>query len=136
MSRLKHRKEFCDEETLRRISKRREDLRISQRELAEKLGYKTRTYVSRVELGSLPLAKERLPKWADALKTSVAYLLHEQEDATSVTVSSDPLLDMLISNFDQMTEPERKILFDFSNLILQRTVKSNAKRQSIGSKVD
>lgn len=123
MARLKHRKEFCDEETLKRIAQRREELHISQRQLAEMLGYSTRTYVSRVELGTLPLAKERLPKWADALKTSVAYLLHEQEDAASVTVSSDPLLDMLISNYDQMNADEKKILFDFSNLILKRYIK-------------
>ena len=123
MARLKRRKEFCDEETLKRISLRREELHISQRQLAEMLGYSTRTYISRVELGNLPLAKERLPKWADALKTSVAYLLHEQEDAASVTVSSDPLLDMLISNYDQMNADEKKILFDFSNLILKRYIK-------------
>ena len=123
MARLKRRKEFCDEETLKRISLRREELHISQRQLAEMLGYSTRTYISRVELGSLPLAKERLPKWADALKTSVAYLLHEQEDAASVTVSSDPLLDMLISNYDQMNADEKKMLFDFSNLILKRYTK-------------
>ena len=123
MARLKRRKEFCDDETLKRIYLRREELHISQRQLAEMLGYSTRTYVSRVELGTLPLAKERLPKWADALKTSVAYLLHEQEDATSVTVSSDPLLDMLISNYDQMNADEKKILFDFSNLILKRYIK-------------
>lgn len=123
MARLKRRKEFCDEETLKRIAQRREELHISQRQLAEMLGYSTRTYVSRVELGTLPLAKERLPKWADALKTSVAYLLHEQEDAASVTVSSDPLLDMLISNYDQMNSDEKKILFDFSNLILKRYTK-------------
>lgn len=123
MARLKRRKEFCDEETLKRIYLRREELHISQRQLAEMLGYSTRTYVSRVELGTLPLAKERLPKWADALKTSVAYLLHEQEDAASVTVSSDPLLDMLISNYDQMNADEKKILFDFSNLILKRYTK-------------
>ena len=123
MARLKRRKEFCDDETLKRIYLRREEVHISQRQLAEMLGYSTRTYVSRVELGTLPLAKERLPKWADALKTSVAYLLHEQEDATSVTVSSDPLLDMLISNYDQMNADEKKILFDFSNLILKRYIK-------------
>ena len=123
MARLKRRKEFCDDETLKRIYLRREELHISQRQLAEMLGYATRTHVSRVELGTLPLAKERLPKWADALKTSVSYLLHEQEDAASVTVSSDPLLDMLISNYDQMNADEKKILFDFSNLILKRYIK-------------
>ena len=123
MARLKRRKEFCDEETLRRISLRREELHISQRQLAEMLGYSTRTYISRVELGTLPLAKERLPKWAEALKTSVAYLLYGQDDASAVKNSSDPLLDMLISNFDQMNDDEKKILFDFSNLILKRYVK-------------
>lgn len=123
MARISHRKEFCDKETLKRIASRREELRMSQRQLAEKLGYATRTYVSRVELGSLPLAKERLPKWADALKTTTMYLLHEQDDASNTTASSDPLLDMLISNYDQMTGEEKKILFDFSNLILQRSCK-------------
>lgn len=123
MARLKRRKEFCDEETLRRISLRREELHISQRQLAEMLGYSTRTYISRVELGNLPLAKDRIPKWAEALKTSPAYLLHEQEDSSIAKVSADPLLDMLISNYDQMNADEKKILFDFSNLILKRYVK-------------
>lgn len=120
MARIKHRKEFCDEETLKRIAQRREDLRISQRQLAEKLGYSTRTYVSRVELGTLPLAKENLPKWADALKTTVSYLLHQDEEPV---FRADPMLDMLLSNYDQMTEAEKKMLFDFSNLLLQRSCK-------------
>ena len=123
MARLKRRKEFCDEETLRRIALRREELHISQRQLAEMLGYSTRTYISRVELGNLPLAKDRIPKWAEVLKTSPAYLLHEQEDSSNAKVSADPLLDMLISNYDQMNADEKKILFDFSNLILKRYVK-------------
>lgn len=123
MARIKHRKEFCDEETLRRIAKRREELHLSQRQLAELLGYSTRTYVSRVELGGLPLAKDKIQKWADALKTSAAYLLHEQEDSSKVTVSSDPILDMLISNYDQMNADEKKMLFDFSNMLLKRYCK-------------
>lgn len=123
MARMKHRKEFCDEETLKRISMRREELHLSQRQLAEMLGYSTRTYVSRVELGNLPLAKDKIQKWADALKTSPAYLLHEQKDSANTTVTSDPLLDMLISNYDQMNADEKNILFDFSNLILKRYCK-------------
>lgn len=120
MARLKHRKEFCDEETLKRIAQRRQDLHLSQRQLSEKLGYSTRTYVSRVELGSLPLAKENIGKWAAALQTSAAYLLHEEEEPV---FRADPMLDMLMSNYDQMTDAEKKMLFDFSNLIMQRTIR-------------
>ena len=122
MARLKHLKEFCGQETRERIAKRREELHLSQRELSAKLGYSTRSYVSRVELGTLPLAVERLPKWADALKTSVDYLLYGETKEPSVK-SPDPIIDMIVSNCDQMTDAEKKIMFDFSNLILMRYCK-------------
>ena len=120
MARLLHRKEFCNQAVLDRIAARRKELLISQRQLADMLGYSTRTYVSRVELGSLPLSVERLPKWAEALKTTTDYLLYGNAEARN---SSDEVLDMLISNYDQMTEDERKMLFDFSNMLLKRAVR-------------
>ena len=58
-----------------RIKARRVELGWSQRELAEKMGYKNHSVVARVEAGKIDLPQSRLDKFAKVLGLSHAYLL-------------------------------------------------------------
>ena len=69
-----------------RIRSRRIELGLSQEELANKLGNKSRASVSTVENDKEDLTTDRIRKYAEALEVSPAYLMG-WEDEKSVTVS-------------------------------------------------
>lgn len=72
-----------------RVKERRIALGLTQTELALRLGRKNKSTVCRVECGNEQnLSSIRISKYAQALNTSVAYLLELTEDPTP-----DPLLD-------------------------------------------
>lgn len=58
-----------------RIKARRVSLGWSQRELAEKMGYKNHSVVARVEAGTVDLPQSRLDQFAKVLGLSHGYLL-------------------------------------------------------------
>lgn len=52
------------------IKARREELGLSQEELAARLGYKTKSTISRIEHGQIDLTYSRILAFAEALETS------------------------------------------------------------------
>jgi transcriptional regulator with XRE-family HTH domain len=67
-----------------RIKDLREQLRLSQEELAERSGL-SQNHISQVERGTRGLSRKSLPKVASTLETSVAYLLGETNDPKRYT---------------------------------------------------
>lgn len=63
------------EEIGQRIKKRRRELKISQIELCEMLGYKDHSTVSKIEKGERGLPQKKILKIAVALQTTPAYLM-------------------------------------------------------------
>ena len=63
-----------------RIKARREELGMSQDELAVKIGYKSRSSINKIELGGQQLTQRKVKAIADALKTDVNYVLGIDED--------------------------------------------------------
>ncbi len=59
----------------KRIRTRRKQLKISQQELADKLGFKSRSSINKIEIGGRRINPERLEDFAKALDTSVEYLM-------------------------------------------------------------
>ena len=57
------------------IKKRRFELRMSQQELADKLGYKTRSTIAKIESGENDVSHKKLQKFAEVLDTSVEQLI-------------------------------------------------------------
>lgn len=58
-----------------RIKLRREELHLSQEELALKLGYKSRSSINKIELGKHNLTQRKIKDIADALETSPAFIM-------------------------------------------------------------
>ena len=70
-----------------RIRRRREELEISQDELAKKLGYKSRSTIAKIESGENDITQSKIVAFAKALNVSPAYLmgwepLSEKEELT------------------------------------------------------
>lgn len=71
-----------------RIKNRREELGMTQDELARKCGYKSRSSINKIELSrDLPLRKVSL--MADVLQTTPTYLMGWEEKTTAIKKISD-----------------------------------------------
>lgn len=58
-----------------RIKIRREELNMTQEELAQILGYKSRSSINKIELGGNELTQKKIKAIATALKTTPAYIM-------------------------------------------------------------
>lgn len=129
-----------DNETRRRIAERRLALNITQLQLAKKIGYTSREYVSRIERGSLPLSKKSLDKWAVALETTTEYLLHTTDNingTTELKTEYEDEINKLTKLFSKMNKKERYVLLDFAETILKNKMyMSYAKTKKSRGKVD
>lgn len=63
-----------------RIKKRRQELRLSQRDLAYRLGYSDHTTLTRIEAGRVDLPQTKIVLFAEALGVSPAYLMGWEDD--------------------------------------------------------
>ena len=62
------------------IRKRRIELKMSQQDLADALGLKTRSSISKIEKNNGRLSQQQLETLANTLKTSVNFLLTGEPD--------------------------------------------------------
>ena len=82
-----------------RIRNRREELGLTQEELAKKLGYKSRSSVNNVET-SRELSNKKVRLYADALDTTPAYLMGWTSEEK----------DKIVSNIFPITTHELPVL--------------------------
>ncbi len=64
------------------IRKRRQELNMSQQELADKLGYKSRSAINKIELGKNELTQSKIIAFAKALNTTPGELMGDVENST------------------------------------------------------
>lgn len=81
-----------------KIKKRRIELGMSQDELAEKMGYKNRSTIAKIENGVNDVVQSNIVRFSEALNTSVAYLMgwdnNEEETSKKIDVATDILIRM------------------------------------------
>ena len=63
-----------------KIKARREELGMSQDELALKMGYKNRSTIAKIENGTNDVVQTNIVKFAKVLNTTIAYLMDWEED--------------------------------------------------------
>lgn len=69
-----------------RIKRRREELQMSQEELANKIGYKSRSSINKIELDLYNLKQSKIKTIADALNTTPSYIMGWDELDESVNL--------------------------------------------------
>ena len=72
------------------IKKRRFELRMSQQDLANALGYKTRSTIAKIESGENDLTQKKLQRFAEVLDTSIEALLSRTPLSSSLPYQNDP----------------------------------------------
>ncbi len=60
-----------------RIKKRREELGLSQDELAKRMGYKSRSSINKIELNLSDVPQKKIIDFAKALNTTIGYLMDD-----------------------------------------------------------
>lgn len=63
-----------------RIRKRREELGMSQADLADKVGYTSRSSIAKVETNANGMTQSKIVKFADALETTPSYLMGWEDE--------------------------------------------------------
>lgn len=72
--------EVIDTNLYARIRARREELGMSQGELAKRLGYKSRSTIAKIESGENDIPQSKIEAFADALSVTAAYLMGWEDD--------------------------------------------------------
>lgn len=80
-----------------RIKERREQLQMSQDELAKRLGYKSRSSINKIEIGCQNLTQPKIKALADALDTTPSYIMGWEESASSADNGVDDRLALFMS---------------------------------------
>lgn len=77
-----------------RIRRRREELNMTQDELAQKVGYTSRSSVAKVEANANGMVQSKLILFANALQTTPAYLLGWENDEPQK--KNDAIADIIL----------------------------------------
>jgi transcriptional regulator with XRE-family HTH domain len=79
-----------------RVRQRREELGMSQEDLALRMGYSSRTSVNKIENGR-PCSQKIIARLAEALGVSIPYLMGwDEEKAIEMHKKNDALSDIII----------------------------------------
>ena len=87
-----------------KVKLKREELNLSQEELAEKMNYKSKTSIHKIEVGITDLPLSKVKELADVLKTTPAYLMGWEEKKEEKDI------------FSQLTVEELAKLEKFKNM--------------------
>lgn len=107
-----------------RIRKCREDLNMTQEELALKLGYKSRSSVNKVE-NSRELSNKKVREYAKALDTTVAYLMgwsdnHPDNSELVADISGNPELLSYIKKLIDLPESEMRQVYGYIDALYSK----------------
>ena len=106
----------------KRIKNRRKELGITQEELAQKLGYKNKSTIAKIENGTNDIVQSKVVEFANALDTTVAALMGwddtepEQEEHYYLDDEAREMAEFMFTN------PEYKVLFDASRKVKKEDI--------------
>jgi transcriptional regulator with XRE-family HTH domain len=93
-----------------RIKERRIELGMSQDELADRMGYKSRSTIAKIEKGINDVVQANIVKFAEVLNTSIAYLMNWEETEKKNDTITDAVLRMRTdSDFLSLVETLNKL---------------------------
>ena len=87
-----------------RIKQRREELGLSQDELARLVGYKSRSSINKIELGFRDLTQSKIKKIADALQTTPSYIMGWLDEEKNKTPPYDNIYPVELKKFPLLGE--------------------------------
>ena len=107
----------------KRIKAKREELGLSQRDLAQKMQYTNHSTIGKIERGQVDVSQTRIVQFAEVMGTSVAYLMGWEETKKSATNNDSGLSEakqQLLALAENCTEEEAERLLQVMKLILNK----------------
>lgn len=89
-----------------RVRHLRHQLGYTQDELSSKMGYASKTTITKIENNQRPVSSKQLDKLADALKTTKAYLVDGDQTNGKLFCVQFPVLGDVAAGFDYMANVE------------------------------
>ena len=106
----------------KKVKARREELGMTQEELAEKLGYKTKSTIAKIECGINDPVLSRVSAFAEALNTTVSYFMNWEESPSYKEGLANAKLSKKIR---QLTPEEEADVSEYIDFIIGRRTKQN-----------
>ena len=100
----------CIMDVGKRIQYRREELGLSQAQLAKKMGYSNRSAISRAETAGDDIGANRVKKFAEALECSPSYLMGWKNDVDYTVQIDGTDMDILIECFRKSDKTVQEIV--------------------------
>lgn len=100
-----------------RIRRKREELGMSQQELADRAGYSTRSAIAKIEKGVSDITSSKLIEIANALQTTVSYLVNGEK--YYLNEETEKIAQEAYDN------PDMKSLFDMSRKMSPERLKAH-----------
>ena len=106
-----------------KIKARRTELKWSQRELSDKMGYSNHSTIARIESGTVDIPQSKIVRFSEVLGVSVGYLMGWEETKKSATYDDSGLSKskkQLLALAEQCSEEEAERLLQVMKLILNK----------------
>lgn len=69
-----------------KIRARREELHLTQQQLADRMGYKSKSTINKIEMGKADVSQSGVRRFADALSTTISYLMGWEDAIETIDV--------------------------------------------------
>ena len=90
---------------------------LSQKELAEKLGYKSPSTIAKIECGENDITQSKILAFAKALNTTPADLMGWTEEEAQLR---DVLTGKLQDTLDSLNEQDKKAVLNFADYLISQ----------------
>lgn len=104
-----------------RIRNRRQELNMTQGELAAKVGYKSVSTITKIESDVNDITQSKVVQFAHALDTTVAYIMGWEEEEALQQWSKDTVFrDELDKLIEQMPDNLKQALLSYAHLLVDK----------------
>lgn len=105
-----------------KIKKRRDELGLTQEELASKLGYKSKSTINKIELGINDISQTKVVTFAEALETTPAFLMGWEDEPS---YSDGIIAAKLLKKYKQLTDDNKQVV----NNIIDNLLNAQSSKQ-------
>lgn len=99
----------------KKIKQRREELGLTQEELAHKLGYKSKSTVNKIEMGINDITQTKVVAFAKALSTTPSYLMGWTSNP-NISPLKGEIIPIESVGIQCKTDDEKKLLLSYRSL--------------------
>ena len=115
------------------IRKRRIQLGWSQQKLAEKMGYTSKSTITRIEKGYNDVSQSNVAKFAKVMDTSIGYLMgwNNEESKLSKPIIADdsnPAAKVFSSRFDSLSDNHQQQVLEYIDFLSAQEQKNDVAR--------